>query len=60
MTLYQSPSSALCPDCGQEIDLGPLPEEGEKITCPNCWAYLTITSLEPLELHWVEEVTEEE
>jgi peptide subunit release factor 1 (eRF1) len=41
-----------CPDCEWEIDLGPTPEEGQRFTCPNCWAYLKIISLEPLELNW--------
>lgn len=41
-----------CPDCQEEIDLGPTPELGEKITCPNCWAYLEIIGLDPVRLRW--------
>ena len=41
-----------CPDCEWEINLESAPEVGEQITCPNCWAYLKIISLEPLELKW--------
>lgn len=41
-----------CPDCDSEIYLGTSLSEGEKITCPVCWAYLVITDLHPLELTW--------
>lgn len=41
-----------CPDCDNEIYLGASFREGEKITCPICWAYLVITDLYPLELDW--------
>jgi lysine biosynthesis protein LysW len=44
--------SSACPDCHQTIDLDEQPEKGQKITCPNCWAYLEIISLSPLELAW--------
>jgi lysine biosynthesis protein LysW len=44
--------TAFCPDCGEKIDLGPQPEAGLKITCPECWAYLEIVNLEPLTLKW--------
>ena len=43
---------ASCPDCGERIDLGPEPEEGQMVTCPECWAYLKVISLEPLILSW--------
>lgn len=48
-----------CPDCGYEIDLGPDPEIGETITCPECWAYLVVTNLDPVELNW-DDANEEE
>ena len=44
--------TALCPDCGEEIDLGSQFEVGLKVTCPECWAYLEIVNLEPLVLNW--------
>jgi len=43
---------APCPDCDQPINLGYRPRQGQNVTCPNCWAYLKIVSLEPLELEW--------
>jgi len=43
---------ALCPDCEQEISLGPNPKEGDETTCPNCWAYLIVSNLNPPELMW--------
>lgn len=45
-------ATALCPDCEWEIDLGLTPEVDQRVTCPNCWAYLRVISLEPLELNW--------
>jgi len=44
--------TASCPDCEEVIQLGTKPYQGQKITCPNCWAYLEIISLTPLELDW--------
>ena len=41
-----------CPDCEHEIHLSSIPEMGQKVTCPDCWAYLEVVSLEPLELAW--------
>ncbi len=43
---------ATCPDCGNEINLGAKPKEGQPVTCPECGADLEIISLEPLELDW--------
>jgi len=43
---------ASCPDCGEKIDLGPHPEEGQVVTCPECWAYLKVVNLDPLKLDW--------
>ena len=43
---------ASCPDCGENIDLGPQPEEGQMVTCPECWAYLKVVNLDPLILSW--------
>jgi lysine biosynthesis protein LysW len=45
-------ATAPCPDCEWEIDLDPAPEMDQRVTCPNCWAYLRVISLEPLELNW--------
>ena len=41
-----------CPDCEHEIHLSSIPEMGQKVTCPDCWAYLEVVSLEPLQLAW--------
>ena len=53
--------AAACPDCGERFRLDPSPELGEMVTCPNCWAYLKVTRLEPIELQWdvFDEVDEE-
>lgn len=52
---------ALCPDCETEILLEADAEEGQNITCPECWAYLKIISLDPPELDWdVDDFEEDE
>lgn len=44
---------AFCPECDTRIDLGPEPEEGQKVTCSNCGAYLQVVATSPIELDWV-------
>ena len=44
--------TAPCPDCEHEVRLGQNPVQGEKFTCPNCWAYLELISIAPPELQW--------
>jgi lysine biosynthesis protein LysW len=52
---------AICPDCDAEIDLGAEPRLGQKITCPNCEVELEVVNLDPLELNWdVNESDDEE
>jgi lysine biosynthesis protein LysW len=43
---------APCPDCGNKINLGSQPQEGQRLTCPNCEADLEVIGLNPLELDW--------
>jgi alpha-aminoadipate carrier protein LysW len=51
---------ATCLDCGNEINLGRNPKEGQSVTCPDCGADLEIISLDPLELDWAYSDVEEE
>jgi len=46
-------ATALCPDCGQKIVIGPKPKKGQWVSCPHCNADLEIISIRPLELDWV-------
>ncbi len=46
--------TALCPDCEEPVKLGVNPKLGEKFTCPNCWAYLELVNLNPVQLNWDE------
>lgn len=46
-------ATALCPDCGQKIVIGPKPKKGQWVSCPHCNADLEIVSIRPLELDWV-------
>ncbi|MGH2538725.1 MAG: hypothetical protein ACRDHL_15150 [Candidatus Promineifilaceae bacterium] len=52
-------TSAICPDCGRQIDLGPRPRKGQFIACPHCNADLEIVSLNPPELEWAEYLDDE-
>jgi lysine biosynthesis protein LysW len=47
-------ATALCPDCGQKIIIGPKPRRGQRVSCPHCDVDLEIVSTSPLELDWPE------
>jgi lysine biosynthesis protein LysW len=44
---------AFCPECGQGIQLGAQPHEGQRVACSECGAELEVISVRPLELDWV-------
>ena len=58
MSLTEPIIVTLCPDCETEIKYRVRPKLGAKVTCPECWAYLEVLSLEPLTLGW--EIEEED
>jgi lysine biosynthesis protein LysW len=47
-------ATALCPDCGQKIVIGPKPKKGQWVSCPHCNADLELISVSPLELDWAQ------
>jgi lysine biosynthesis protein LysW len=47
-------ATALCPDCGQKIVIGPKPKKGQWVSCPHCNADLELISISPLELDWAQ------
>jgi len=49
-----------CPDCGHEIEFEEPPDLGDKMTCADCWAYLVVTQLNPVQLSWDTEELDEE
>lgn len=49
---------APCPDCEYEIRFDAIPNHGERVTCPECWADLRVVSVDPLELEWATEIEE--
>ncbi|MCI0399497.1 MAG: hypothetical protein L0332_32200 [Chloroflexi bacterium] len=53
-------TSALCPDCGRKIVVGPKPKKGQWVSCPHCNADLEIVSLSPLEFDWAQYDAEDE
>jgi lysine biosynthesis protein LysW len=52
MTMVTATATARCPDCEQEIQLWPLLQVGEELTCPHCETELEVISLDPTELDW--------
>lgn len=42
-----------CPECDTDIHFKKEPREGQKLTCPNCAAYLIVIGVHPIELDWV-------
>ncbi len=50
---------ASCPECDSQVNVGKNPHKGQKFTCQNCWAYLHIIGLSPIELDWIYEEDEE-
>lgn len=54
MSINIQTNLAVCPDCDEQIPLHQPYKMREKITCPNCWAYLEVTGLHPLKLSWDE------
>lgn len=45
-------TTTFCPDCDEEIRLGPTPKIGQRVTCPDCGAELEVIEVDPLELDW--------
>ena len=44
--------TAVCPECGKNVTVGPEPKMGKMVTCKNCGTDLEIVWLDPLELDW--------
>jgi alpha-aminoadipate carrier protein LysW len=45
-------SNVFCPDCDGEIIFNPHPRIGQKLTCPHCASDLEVVSIDPVELDW--------
>ena len=45
-------NTASCPDCGKKLRMRFNLRLAQKVTCPNCWAYLEVVSVNPLRLSW--------
>lgn len=43
---------AYCPECDEQITFNPHPRLGQKFSCPHCAADLEVIGLDPLELDW--------
>lgn len=44
--------NAECPQCGNNVPVGPQPKLGKLVECKECGAELEIVWLDPLELDW--------
>ena len=52
--------SAFCPDCDEEMTFNPHPRLGQKVICPHCDVELEVISVDPLELDWAYDWSEDE
>jgi lysine biosynthesis protein LysW len=43
---------AVCPDCGETIDMASHPKIGQRVTCRNCDEILEVVDVNPVELDW--------
>ena len=53
-------SHAYCPDCDGRISFNPTPKVGKRLTCPHCDAELEVIDLDPVELDWAYEESDED
>ena len=51
---------ALCPDCGQKVNLGTEPRIGQIVTCRRCKEDSVVINLDPPELNWEYSVPQDE
>ncbi|MGD9049790.1 MAG: lysine biosynthesis protein LysW [Anaerolineae bacterium] len=49
-----------CPDCDGRITINPSPRVGKRLTCPHCDADLEVISVDPVELDWVYEESDDD
>lgn len=52
-------ASAQCPECGNSVNLGGRPWEGQRLVCSNCDAELEVVNTDPLELDLADDSEEE-
>ena len=53
-------ANAYCPDCDGRIAFNPVPKVGKRLTCPHCDAELEVIDLDPVELDWVSDESDED
>jgi alpha-aminoadipate carrier protein LysW len=52
--------SASCPDCDGDIILSPAPKVGKRLTCRHCGADLEVIGVDPVELDWAYDESDED
>lgn len=53
-------ATAVCPECGSNVNVRGIPERGQRLRCRECGTELRVIGLEPLELNWADEDWQEE
>lgn len=51
---------AYCPDCDGRIVFNAPPRVGKRLTCPHCDADLEVIDLDPVELDWAYDESDED
>jgi alpha-aminoadipate carrier protein LysW len=44
--------TAVCPDCGNSVNVGSQPRVGKQVVCETCGAELEVVWLDPIELDY--------
>lgn len=52
--------TAFCPECEEKIVLNPHAKLGQTLICPGCEADLEVIGLDPLELDWAYDWSDED
>jgi hypothetical protein len=58
--LEDTMESAFCPDCDEEISFNPHPRPRQKLACPYCDVELEVIGVDPLEVDWAYDWSDDE
>ena len=48
-------AEAICPSCGEDIQLTGKVQLGQEVVCPHCETELEVIDLDPVELDWIDD-----
>jgi len=52
-------ATAMCPECGSNVEVRGIPKRGQRVRCGDCRTELKVSALKPLDLTWADEYFEE-